>query len=170
MAEVNRNSGLIANAVATPPTMNQASTGASAYRKTTAGRVTPAADDSANSIHRFVRVPSNCRVESIKVTAAQASTAGAVNVGVYYPAHINAGAVIDADFFASAQSLSAAALSRTEVAFESTTYTLTKRLQPLWQALGLSADPGCELDIAWTISTTFNGGPTEALMEVDFVS
>ena len=165
MAVTNRKSGLITNATATPRVTNSPGDGAPGQLCSTKGRVTPAADDSATSVFRMFRVPSNCNLESLQLSAAQATTAGAVHVGVHYPEHINSGAVIDEDFFATAQSLSAAALSRQELALESTTYTQTKRCQPLWQALGLSADPGGELEITITISTTFNGGPTEMLLE-----
>lgn len=167
MAVVNRNSNLIANVVATPRVANSPQIGGAAILRETVGYVTPAADDSANSIHRFCRVPSNARVSELRLTCAIASTAGAVDVGVYQTAE-NGGAVVDADFFASAQSLSAAALNDTDVLNESTTNTLAKQVQPLWQALGLSADPVREYDIAWTITTTFNGGPTAAKMRVRY--
>lgn len=167
MAVVNRNSGLIANIVGQPQVFNSAGTGSPGQRMSTIGRITPAADDTVASIHRGVRVPSNARVESVLLSCAIAGVAGAVDVGVYKTA-ADGGAVVSVAFFASAQSLSAAALSRTECAFESTTYTYTKRCQPLWQALGLAADPGGEFDIAATITTTYNGGPTEMLMEVHY--
>lgn len=168
MAVVNRNSSLIANAVAQPQIFNSPGVGSRGRQISTVGRVTPAADDTVASVHRFVRVPSIARVSRVLLSCAQASSAGAVDVGVYRTAG-DGGAAVDSDFFAAGQSLSAAALSRQEVAFQSTTYTYTKRCQPLWQALGLAADPGGDLDIACTISTTFNGGPTEALLEVEYV-
>ena len=42
-------------------------------------------------------------------------------------------------------------------------------MMPLWQALGLSADPGVEYDVVATVSTTFNGGPTSILLTADYV-
>ena len=48
----------------------------------------------------------------------------------------------------------ASAVVPTEVVNESGTYTLDKRKQPLWQAVGLSADPGGYFDIVATVKTT----------------
>jgi hypothetical protein len=42
----------------------------------------------------------------------------------------------------------------TDIINESGTYTLDKRIQPLWQALGLTADPGGNIDIVATVVTT----------------
>jgi len=159
MAVVNRTSNLITNNNATPRVANNANAGQNADLKETVGLVTPAADDSATSVQRYVRVPSNARVSELKITCAQASTAGALDVGVHETTE-NGGAAVDADFFATAQSLSAAALNDADILNESTTNTLAKQVQPLWQALGLSADPRRDYDITATISTTFNGGPT----------
>jgi hypothetical protein len=167
MAVVNRNSNLIANTVASPKVLNAPANGAPAALKETVGYVTPAADDTVASIHRFVRVPSNARISALRVTCAVATTAGAVDIGVYQTAE-NGGAVVDADYFASAQALSGAALADADLLNESGTNTLAKQVQPLWQALGLSADPMRDYDIAWTITTTFNGGPVAAKMAVRY--
>lgn len=168
MAVVNRNSGLIANTVASPKVLNSPAGGSPAVLKETIGVVTPAADDTAASIHRFVRVPSNARISELRVTCAIASSAGAVDVGVYQTAE-NGGAAVDVDFFASAQALSGAALADADLLNESATNTLAKQAQPLWQALGIATvDPQRDYDIAWTITTTFNGGPTAAKMKVRY--
>ena len=168
MAVVDRNSNIITNAVASPQVINNPQDGAPERVHETLGLVTPAADDSANSIHRFVRVPSNARISQLLFTCAIAGTAGAVNVGVYRRSE-DGGAVVDVDFFASAVDLSAAALTDTDLKNESTTNTPAKQAQPLWEAVGESADPHSWYDIAWTISTTFNGGPTAALCKCRYV-
>jgi hypothetical protein len=58
------------------------------------------------------------------------------------------GVVIDVDFFASAVDFAAAV--RADVTNEGGFYPMSKRNQPLWQALGLSADPGGFIDIVAT--------------------
>lgn len=171
MAVVNRNSNTIANTVATPKVLNSPQVGGAGILREVAGEVTPAADDTQASIHRFVRVPSNARVSEVLIAAADASTAGKYDIGLYKTAE-NGGAVVDADFFASAFDLANSAdavAGFADVTFESGVYTFAKAIQPLWQALGLSSDPNIEYDIAGTIETTFNGGPTSVLMRARYV-
>jgi hypothetical protein len=62
-------------------------------------------------------------------------------------------AAIDADFFATAIDC-ASAVVPTEVVNESGTNTLDKRNQPLWQAAGLTTDPGGYFDIVASVITT----------------
>ena len=80
-----------------------------------------------------------------------AQAAGMFNVGVYRT-NRDGGAVVDVDLFGSAIDLGAAVVD-SEISNESTEYTIAKRAQPLWQAAGLSADPGGHLDIALTCVT-----------------
>ena len=131
------------------------------------GAIQTTATDAAGTIQRFLRVPSNAVVSQVLFTAPLA-TAGAVNIGVYQPAEFG-GAAINATLFASAQVITSA-LNRSDVTFQSGTYAPANRMQPLWQALGLAADPGREFDIATTISTTYVGASTTVpqLMEVTF--
>lgn len=168
MAVTNRNSSQIANAVASPAVRND-STAADAELRSVLGYVANAADDDATSIHRIARLPSHCSVRSIKLTTGDASTAGAFNLGLYYPVgHPNspAGAVIDADFFASAFALTNGPYSKTELIDESGEYTIAEQILPLWQAAGLSSDPGGYLEVAATISTTYNGAAVGQLFEI----
>lgn len=172
MAIVNRKAGDITNMDATPPVrVNSVTHGG--RKRSYIGTITPATDDSATSVGRVVRVPSNCRVAALRGRAADFTTAGVTDIGVYYAvghADFPDGDVIDADFFASlydwSASSGAGAGEGTDLINESTTYTQAKRIMPLWQALGLSVDPGGEFDIAYTITTAFNGGQPITL-EVD---
>jgi hypothetical protein len=91
----------------------------------------------------------------------EAQTAGKFDLGAYYATDgvigktnaLLAAAAIDQDFFATAIDC-ASAVTPTEVINESGTNTLDKRIQPLWQALGLTADPGGNIDIVATVVTT----------------
>lgn len=167
MAVVDRNSTFVAAKVA--GTLSDVHNG-SGRLVSVLGALTVAADDSANSIHRVVRVPANASVRSIKLSTGDATTAGAFNLGVYYPTDFYdaslAGDVIDADFFASAFDLTGGPFTKAELAFESAVFDNAKQVQPLWQALGLAKDPQGELDIAVTITTTYNGAATSQLFEV----
>ncbi len=171
MAVTNRNSTQVANEVASPAVRNDA-VASDGIKISKLGYVANAADDDATSIHRIMRLPSHCNVRSIKLSTGDATTAGAINLGLYYAVgHTDsaAGAVIDADLFASAFDLTGGPFTRTELVGESGEYALTERIQPLWQAAGLSADPGGYFDLAATISTTYNGASVGQLYETDFV-
>ncbi len=168
MAIVNRNSDVIANTVAVPRVINNPPAGP-AELNSVQGVWTPAADDSGTSVHRAHRIPSNACIRAVILTAGNATTAGAGDVGVYETVE-NGGAAVDADLFASAQALTSSAAARgLDVTFESGEYTIAESQMPLWQVLGLASDPRKEYDIAYTITTTHNGGPTSMKIETQFV-
>lgn len=142
----------ITNRESTPPVLNAPGNGDGADEKCAYGilaSVTAAL--SITSIIRLVQVPSSAIVTDLRLSSA-AQTAGAFDIGVYRN-NKDGGAVVDQDFFASAVSC-AAAVVNVDVLNESTTNTLAKQAQPLWQAVGMSADPKTDLDIACTVATT----------------
>lgn len=84
------------------------------------------------------------------------------------------GSVIDVDYFCSAVTFLAAGVTSADgtgaagtgliatntkynLLTESATNTLAKQVQPLWQALGFTTDPGGDFDIAITVTTQFGG-------------
>jgi hypothetical protein len=150
----------ITNLDATPPVANTAGEGAAAVLKSVDGYATAVASSSVAATYQLVRVPSNCKVKSI-VFESEAQTAGKFDLGLYYatdgeggkPTALLLANTISAAFFASAIDC-AAAVTPTDVSNESGTYTLDKRTQPLWQAAGLSSDPGGMFDIVATVVTT----------------
>lgn len=158
MAIVDRKSTAVTNETATPRVLNNPAAEATRLQEK-ANVIASAADDTAASVGRFHRVPSNARISQVMLSAADATTAGAIDIGVYQTAE-NGGAVVDADFFASAVDLAGGPYNNLDVTFESGQYTYLESEMPLWQALGLTADPNRDYDIAYTITTTFNGGPT----------
>lgn len=135
--------------------------------KETVGVAELANGDSIGSTIRLCRVPSNARISRVLVSC-DAITSGAADVGVYDVASINSGAVIDADFFASAQSI-ASALVHTDITHEADAadagagYGLADVEKPLWQALGLSADPGKLYDIVATLTAATTAAGTLSL-------
>lgn len=159
-----RKSAQITNRDAIPAVLNTASNGPVNRAFSSVGLVTAVATtDVSTDVYRIMEVPTNCRVSSVRLWCAALAGSSAADVGVYRNTR-DGGAVVDADFFASAQSL-ASAVNGTEISNESGVYTLAKREQPLWQAVGLSADPGGTFDICFTLTATVNTGGA-VLLEV----
>jgi hypothetical protein len=83
---------------------------------------TVAATIAANDTVRLVRVPSNARISQVLLSTGDATTAGAVNIGVWQT-NDNGGAVVDADLFASALALTGGPFNNSDQTFESGEYT-----------------------------------------------
>ena len=128
------------------------------------GNALAALDASIGSIYRLVRVPSNACAMSVVLSNAAFTTTGAADIGIYKS---NAGAVVSVAFFASAQLLTAA-LQNTEVTHESGTYTLANREKPLWEALGLTADPQIDYDIALTLTAANTTTAAQVALRVQY--
>lgn len=150
----------ITNLDASPAVYNTAGNGAPTNVKVVDGYVTAAAADGAGTKYLMNRIPSHAVVKTMAI-ASEAQGAGKVNVGVYYAddarylagGSANSGVAIDDDFFATDVDL-AAKVQPTDITFESGTYTFDKWSQPLWQAVGLTSDPGGMFDIVATVHTT----------------
>jgi hypothetical protein len=166
MATVHLKSGAITNATATPKVANNASV-AGAVVRCAVGVVTNSASDDVGSTYRYVRVPSNCRVKRVTFASAASGATGQLNIGVYQTAD-NGGAVVDADFFASAVDPGGGAIAPTDVTHESGEYTFAESLLPLWQALGVAADPHVDYDIAATVAEIMADAVAHKL-EVEYV-
>jgi hypothetical protein len=165
MAVVAVKSNQITNRDASPRVFNNA--------RTSNGEVRHARDtfvitngDSAASVYRVCSIPSRAIPISVRVTAPDIGTTTAADVGLYRNT-VDGGAVVDADFFGSAVSLSGGAISKSEVVFESGVITLANSYKPIWELLGLTADPGVEYDVALTLTGAADAGGT-GLLEVDF--
>lgn len=120
------------------------------------GLVPVANGDSIASIFRMAEVPSNARVSDLHIKCG-AITSAAADIGVYRNTR-DGGAVVDADFFASAQSIASALAVWTDVLQESGVNTLALQQMPLWQALGFAADPNTTFDIAATLTAAATAG------------
>lgn len=163
----NVNSTWIGNAVAVPSVLTDAAESVGIMREASSVATTLAAQSSGDTV-RLVRVPSNARVSQVLVSCADASTAGAINIGIWQTVE-NGGAVVDADLFASALDLSGGPYENLDVTFESDEYTYAESALPLWEVLGLAADPKRDYDIVAQVSTTFNGGPTALALKARYV-
>ena len=128
--------------------------------------VTITSGNSAGSIYIACSVPSNAVVSSVKVTSPDIGTTTTADVGVYQTTQ-NSNTVVDANFFATALSLKDGAITKSEVAFQSGVYTLANGENPLWEALGLTADSLRDYDIALTLVGAADAGGV-VLVEVEY--
>jgi hypothetical protein len=165
MAVVTTKSSAITNADATPrvPTNPHVARGRVVEA---AGFVEAVSGDSIGSIYRLVRVKSCDRISRVLLSC-DAITTCAGDVGIYQTTD-NGAAVVDADFFASAQSL-AAALANSDVTHEADAadagagYGLADVEKQLWQALGLTSDPCRDYDVAVTLTAAAGSAGTVGL-------
>lgn len=150
---------VITNLDASPAVIATAGEGAPAPLRYVDGFATVLASGSVGATYQLCRVPSNAKIKSVYLES-EAQTAGKFDIGVFYATDGEGGrttsllvaAAISAALFASA--VDCAAAVSTDVTNESGTYTLDKRIQPLWQAAGLSTDPGGYFDIVASVITT----------------
>jgi len=146
----------IANREATPRVANNPGAGGSGRNFRVYGYIASVtASLSATSVIRLVEVPSNAIVTSVKVSSG-AQTAGKFNIGVYRkPQDGGLVAFTSSDSFFTTDLDCAAAVVDQECVMKATSgNTLVKRNQPLWQAIGMAADPKTGLDICATVHTT----------------
>lgn len=155
----------ITNLDASPAVRNTAGEGAAAPLKVnSSGSVVGVASSSIGATYQFLRVPSNAKLKALFFESA-AQAAGAMDVGLYYatdgeggkPTALLAAAAINQALFASAVALTALA-QPTNIVNEGGSFTADKQNQPLWQAAGLSADPGGFFDIVGTLTTAITTG------------
>lgn len=162
MAVVNVKSAAITNRDATPAVLNSPHS-TFGFLQESVGYVAVTSGDSIASIYRMCQVPTNARIASLKLSCTAITTCAA-DIGAYRvtSADGTAGAVVDVDFFATAQSL-ASVLINSDVINESTTNTPEKQAQPLWQALGEASDPGGFYDLAITLTAAAGSGGSMTL-------
>lgn len=124
------------------------------------GTLEVANGDSIGSTLRLVRVRSSDRISALRVYC-DAITSAAADFGLYRTAR-DGGAAVDVDFFATAQSIATAILTGTDITFEANAgpANVANIEQPLWQALGLTADPGVEYDITATLTAAATAAGT----------
>src|SRR5690242_918591 len=162
MATENLKSTAITNLDASPVSISTAGKGASGVLRSVNGYVTVSAAASAGSTYKLVRVPTTAKVKQV-LFESEAQGAGAFNLSVYYsdsttdgtqPA--NQGVIVPTtgdQFFASDVS-AASAITQGDYTNESGNYDLSLRNKELWDALGLTSDPGGFFDIVAVVHTT----------------
>lgn len=154
-----------------PAVPQTAGEGGPGYLRSVEGYVTVPASSSIDSTFRFVRVPTNAVIKNVRQTSG-AQTDGSWDVGVYYPTIGRTGLpdlaanAIDQDFFASAVA-SDAATGVTDITFEAGAgYLRSEWNLPVWQALGLTSDPGGFFDIVATVTEAVTTGAAILAIQV----
>jgi hypothetical protein len=155
MATFNVKSTIISNRDATPKVLTDpyvyggTGTGCEGYVQT------GSAADAASTTYRLCQVPSNARVDTVKMSTDALGTGCTLDVGVWWPTFIPVGAgltaslastVINTQLFASALACSNSQAA-VDITNQSTNYTIKNQELPLWSAAGLTSDPGIDLDI-----------------------
>ena len=121
------------------------------------GTLEAVSGDSIGSTYLFAQIPSNARISQVLLSS-DAITTCAGDVGIYKSTD-DGGTVVDADFFASAASL-ASAQANVDVTHESGVYGIDAVEKPLWQALGLTSDPGILYDLVVTLTAAAGSAGT----------
>lgn len=145
----------ITNAIATPRVLNNPHL--RGPLREAIGYVSPTAAAEAASKYFLFRVPSKARMSELLLTAADFTTAGAVDIGLWRTAE-DGGTVVDQDYFCSALVLSSGPYARSNQMLESGVNTIANSESPIWSILALTADPGVEYDVVAVVTTAFDGG------------
>lgn len=156
-------SDVISKLDATPVIRATAGEGGPGIVRSTTAYLTPTSGKTAGSKYQIARIPTTARVKSL-IVAGAAQTVGKYDFGLYYsssatdgtPAAYNNGTLLNVSFFASDYSFASAVNDANITNLKD--YTMDKRNQPIWQAAGLTADPGGYLDICATLTTTLTTG------------
>ena len=150
-------SAALTNADATPVVFNNSRITRAPLQEAI-GTKQASASASIASIYRLCRIPSNARISQVIASCDAFDTTGAGDIGIYQTA-ANGGAVVDADFFASAL-LMTTALPNTVCTHESGVFGIEDVEKPLWEALGLTADSMRDYDVAITLTAANGAGAT----------
>ena len=160
MAVVNVKSTLITNADATPVVLNSPRVDG-AFERVKVSTVAITSGDTTASTYRMFRVPSNAVVTDLKIYSPDIGTTTVADIGLYAA---DGGAVVDADFFASALSRKDGALNGTDVLHESAVFSIANSGKELWDALGLTSDPSVFYDVALTLTGAADATGTVKLL------
>ena len=160
MAVEHLKSTAITNLDATPVVAQTIGEGAPGFLRHAGGYATVSASASVGSTYQLARIPSNAKVKSV-IFESEAQGAGKVQLGFYYSsstvdgtAVANQGTVVSGSVaFISGDIDCTSAVTRAGYTGAGS-YTMDKRTQPIWQALGLATDPGGFLDLVATVHTT----------------
>lgn len=126
--------------------------------------VVEAAGESATAVYRFCSIPSNARSIRVFFASDDLGTGLTLDVGIHQTT-ANGGAVVDADFFASAIDVATAAVAFTEVTYERAATRIADADKPLWEQLGLSADSNRDYDVTGTSASAAATGTMLVVVE-----
>jgi hypothetical protein len=121
------------------------------------------------SVLKVVRIPSNCCVKKVEYVQDSATTTTTWDVGLYYSDATDDGTqkqyqgtkIVD-DLFASAYA-GASIVEYTDITFQNASYLPSDTRKQIWDAAGLSGDPGGYFDVTLTLTTTVSGSAAISL-------
>lgn len=171
MAVVALKSTVITNATANPVVPNSSKNQSGRLRESQA-LFTITSGNSVGSTYRLFRIKSSDRVSLIRLYTPDIGTAGTLDIGLYDINSVNSGAVVDADFFASAVVTNAGALNGSDVTFEAAAAggLIANAEKTVWECLGLTADPFKEYDVTLTLATADADGTGTGLLRMQYVA
>lgn len=183
----------ITNLDATPRVPSTTGKGAQGFLRSVEGVVTVPASASIDSTLQVVRVPFEAVIKELIVDAAAFTTSGQFDVGVYYAtdgsnalsaASLLAADAIDQDFFTisaldggESNGLFAVLVpgggfritNATVAQDANTVWTAAMLNTPLWEAVGLSANPGGNADIVLTLTEAAGAATAVVSVQVKYV-
>jgi hypothetical protein len=162
MAVVAVKSTLITNADALPAVLNSPRVDGG-FERIEVATAAITSGDNTGSTYRMFRVPSNAVMTDLRIYSPDIGTTTISDIGLYRTAK-DGGAVVDADFFASALSLKDGAINGTDVLHESAVFSIANSGKELWDALGLTSDPSVFYDVAFTLTADADATATVKLI------
>lgn len=162
MAVVAVKSTLVTNADALPAVLNSPRVDGG-FERLEVATVAITSGDNTGSTYRLFRVPSNAVMTDLRIYSPDIGTTTISDIGLYRTAK-DGGAVVDADFFASALSLKDGALNGVDVLHESAVFSIANSGKELWDALGLTSDPSVFYDVAFTLTADADATGTVKLI------
>ncbi len=164
-------SDVITNRDATPAVPSNAAEVGGIMRETVA-IISPSASEATTSNFVICELPSNARVSQISTTHAEAGTTGQGDIGIMRKADgVYSFTGGDANLFATAYDFDdAGAATAAWVDVERDVISIALGNTPLWEALGLSEDPGENFFLSLDVTEIFALGPTSVGYRVRYVA
>jgi hypothetical protein len=179
MADSALKSAMITNLDANPVVRGTNGQNAAGTIQVVTGGVTALDADSTSSTYKLVRFPSMAVIKYVGIMS-RIATAGSGDINIAYSDSLTDGtqpglrgtipqlSAANNKLFGAAQSLVLAGVM-TEKTFANTYLTNARYEQPIWQVLGLTADPGGFFDIQINITTQVTTGG-QVVCKVEYVT
>lgn len=164
----------ITNLDSTPIIPNTAGEGGTAYLKQVTDYVTALSGDSTSSTYKVVRVPTSAHITAVTLYSAVAA-AGAADINIAFSDNgpndgtstSNSNTIPQVSsannkLFGAATALTSIAASGSDITY-SNTFTHLNSMEPLWQVLGYTTDPGGFFDFQLNVTTQITTGGIIAL-------
>jgi hypothetical protein len=163
MSVFNIKSTQIANRDATPKVLTDSIVAKGTIRESLGVEKTGNAIMDVASVMRLCSVPSRARLSSLDYMGQSLGTS-VLDIAAWYPTNVPqgggnflaasvGGTLISSSAFAANINIVDASLAWTDGMGLPSVLSIPKRSQPLWQMLGLTADPEIDIDLGFTVRT-----------------